>query len=251
MVKPTVIVSDLHLGAVPDTVERDFIRFTRAWHGRAELLLINGDLFDFWFEYRTVVPARHFAVLRALAELVGSGVRLVLIGGNHDAWGGRFLEEEIGMEVVDGPIELDMAGRRALVAHGDGVGPGDLGYKILRRTLRSPPVRRAMRWIHPDFADRIARRVSRTSSHSERARARCEERAGVLEEQAVRLLNERADLDLVVFGHCHTPTVKAVGGRGHYVNSGDWVQHSTCTVITPEGIEQSDWQDRTREPDPT
>ncbi|MEE8551240.1 MAG: metallophosphoesterase, partial [Gemmatimonadota bacterium] len=132
MPKPTVIVSDIHLGAVPEAVEIEFIMFLREWNGRAELMLINGDLFEFWFEYRTVIPSEYFQVLRALAELRDSGVRLMLVGGNHDAWGGPFLRSEIGVELVDGPTELQLAGRQALVAHGDGLGPGDLGYKALR-----------------------------------------------------------------------------------------------------------------------
>ena len=87
MTKPLVVVSDLHLGAVPETVQRDFVRFTEHWHGAADTLLINGDLFDFWCEFRTVVPSQHFHTLRALSDLRESGVKLVLVGGNHDAWG--------------------------------------------------------------------------------------------------------------------------------------------------------------------
>lgn len=250
--KPAVIVSDLHFGAVPESVPRSFIQFTRQWHGRIELMLINGDLFDFWFEYHTVVLSRHFQVLRALAELRESGARLILVGGNHDAWGGRFLEEEIGIELADGPIELELAGRRALVAHGDGLGPGDLGYRILRRTLRSRPTRWLVRWIHPDVAEAIVRRVSRTSERSAREQARSEGRAQVLEDYAVRLLQQRSDLDLVVFGHCHRPQVKAVGPNRHYVNSGDWVRHRTYTIVTAESVEQAEWAEQAEgEADPT
>jgi UDP-2,3-diacylglucosamine hydrolase len=139
MAKPALVVSDLHLGGVPDAISQAFIRFTRHWQGRAELMVINGDLFDFWLEYRTAVLSQHFHVLRALADLRESGVRLVMLGGNHDAWGGAFLSEEIGIELADGPVELELGGRRALVAHGDGLGPGDLGYKLLKRMLRSRP----------------------------------------------------------------------------------------------------------------
>ncbi len=243
MAKPAVIVSDLHLGAVPETVRDAFVRFVRGWRGRAELLLINGDLFDFWLEFRSAVLSEHFHTLRALADLRDSGVRLLLVGGNHDAWGGPFLRETIGMAVAEGPIELELAGRRALVAHGDGVGPGDLGYKALRKVLRSPPVRRAMQWVHPDLARLIARGVSRTEEHAAGAAARSRERAAALERYAVELMERRPDLDLVVFGHCHTPTVRPVGGGRCYVNSGDWVTHRTYTLVTPESVVQSEWSD--------
>lgn len=243
MAKPVLIVSDLHLGGVPDAIGESFIRFTRHWQGRAELMLINGDLFDFWLEYRTAVLSRHFHVLRALADLRDSGVRLVMLGGNHDAWGGAFLTEEIGMELAEGPIELDLCGRRAFVAHGDGLGPGDLGYKLLKRTLRSRPTRFMMRWIHPDFADLIVRRISRTGERVPEEHEPSLTRSRVLREYATSLLTERDDLDLVIFGHCHLPEVRRIGEHGYYVNSGDWVSHRTYTLVRSDGIEQSDWTD--------
>ncbi len=241
MPKPTVIVSDIHLGAVPEAVEVEFIMFLREWNGRAELMLFNGDLFDFWFEYRTVIPSEYFQVLRALAELRDSGVRLMLVGGNHDAWGGPFLRSEIGVELADGPTELRLAGRQALVAHGDGLGPGDLRYKALRSVIRSRAAHRLMRWVHPDIAERIAGLVSRTGGAADRDQQHSLERGRVLRKYAAELLERRDELDLVVFGHCHAPEVLSLGDRGHYVNSGDWVQHRTYTVVTAEGIEQKEW----------
>ena len=241
MESTALIVSDLHLGAVPDTVRDAFIRFCRHWQGRAEILLINGDLFDFWFEYRTVVHSQHFQILRALAELRDSGVQLVLVGGNHDAWGGPFLEKELGMRLEKGPFEIELAGRRAFVDHGDGVGPGDHGYKLLKRTLRCGPVCRLMRLIHPDLADRIVGRVSRTGVRDELQFKKSRERAKVLEEFATELLESRPEVDLVVFGHCHTPQLKAIGSHGYYVNSGDWVDHRTYTVVTSDDIQQKEW----------
>ncbi|UCF19109.1 MAG: UDP-2,3-diacylglucosamine diphosphatase [Gemmatimonadota bacterium] len=238
MSKPTVIVSDLHLGAVPESIRSAFSRFVRRWLGKAETLLINGDLFDYWFEFRSVVPGQHFHTLRALADLRESGVELILVGGNHDAWGGAFLEKTIGIELLQGPAELQIAGRRALIAHGDGLGPGDLGYKALRRVLRSRPVVGAMRWVHPDLAAWIARKVTRTGAEMDRGNERSLVRAAVLEEYAEKLLEERPDLDLVVFGHCHLPQVKRVGPRGYYINSGDWVTHRTYTLVTADSIEQ-------------
>jgi UDP-2,3-diacylglucosamine hydrolase len=242
MSKPTVIISDLHLGAVPDTVRQAFLRFARHWHGKADALLINGDLFDFWCEFRTVVPSEHFHTLRALADLRDSGVRLILIGGNHDAWGGPFLENKIGIELAEGPVELELGGRRSLVAHGDGIGPGDVGYKILKRFLRSRPVCRAMRLVHPDMACSIARRVSRTPERIEHGFVRAKERSAVLEQYAVDTLERRPDLDFVVFAHSHTPALKHVGDGRYYVNSGDWVNHKTYTIVTEDGIEQKEWE---------
>jgi UDP-2,3-diacylglucosamine hydrolase len=242
MSKPTVIVSDLHLGAVPGTVGEAFVRFTQHWHGKAELLVINGDLFDFWCEFRTVVPSQHFHTLRALADLRESGVRILLIGGNHDAWGGPFLSDKVGVELADGPVELEMAGRRALVAHGDGLGPGDHGYKMLKTVIRSRPFRGFMRFIHPDVACGIANRVSRTRERQARGFAAAQSRAGVLEDYAERLLRKRPELDLVIFGHSHTPLIKEVGENRFYVNSGDWVWNRTYTVVSEDGVVQLEWE---------
>jgi UDP-2,3-diacylglucosamine hydrolase len=241
MSKPVVIISDLHLGAVPDAVQEEFQRFARSWHGSADTLLINGDLFDFWCEYRTVFPSMHFQTLRTLSELRESGVRIILVGGNHDTWTGAFLENEIGIELADGPVELELAGCRALVAHGDGIGPGDTGYKALKVFMRSRPVRTAMRWVHPDVGSRIAHMVSRTGHRTERDSARAEVIARVLEEHAVKLLEERDDLDLVVFAHCHIPRIRAAGSHGYYINSGDWVTHRTYTLVTEDRVEQREW----------
>jgi UDP-2,3-diacylglucosamine hydrolase len=242
MSKPTLIVSDLHLGAVPNEVRAAFLRFTQHWKGRAELLVINGDLFDFWCEFRTVVPNQHFHTLRALADLRDSGVRLVLVGGNHDAWGGAFLEEKIGIELADGPLELNLSGRRALIAHGDGLGPGDHGYKVLKRVIRSRPFRGFMRLVHPDIAWGIANHVSRTRERQAHGFAAARGRAGLLENYAEGLLNERPDLDLVILGHSHTPQLKEVDANRYYVNSGDWVVNRTYTVITEERVEQLEWE---------
>src|SRR5690606_25809290 len=119
--KPAYVVSDIHLGSVPAATERAFRRFLDHLRGRASELLINGDLFDFWFEYRSVIHARHYRVLAALTDLRESGVRLRFVGGNHDAWGGPFLAEEVGMELLGDSDVIELAGRTALVVHGDGL----------------------------------------------------------------------------------------------------------------------------------
>ena len=242
MPKPAVIVSDIHLGGAPAATERAFLDFLADWPGHAETLLINGDLFDFWFEWRTVILADHFPVLKALADLRDSGVRLMLVGGNHDGWGGRFLEEDIGVELIDGPAVVDLGGRRALVAHGDGLGPGDLGYKLLRAIIRSWPARLGMRLTHPDLADRIVQLFSRTGDRSASQLARSQERAKILEDYALSQLEARDEIDLVVLGHCHIPLVRPIEGGGFYVNSGDWIEHRTYTLVDGEEVRQCEWE---------
>jgi len=245
MERSTVVVSDAHLGAAPPDHEAALLAFLREVPDLAPDLLINGDLFDFWFEYDTVILSRYYAVLRVLSELVDAGVRIRMLGGNHDSWGGEFLEHEIGIELVEGPTILDVGGRRAYVAHGDGLGGGDWGYRVLKAVIRSRPARATFRQIHPDWSARLIRLVSRTESrHGKPSDPSSEARAGSLRSFAQSLLAEDPDLDLVVFGHCHRPELLEVGPGRYYLNSGDWLHHCTWARVSPSDIELNQWSPR-------
>ncbi|MDQ3309358.1 MAG: UDP-2,3-diacylglucosamine diphosphatase [Gemmatimonadota bacterium] len=232
-VKPIMVVSDIHLGAVPAETERRFRHFLGFVRGAASGLLINGDLFDFWFEYRTVVPRQHLRVLAALADVVESGLPVWFVGGNHDAWGGSFLQDEIGMKVLQDRCEMTLAGYRALIAHGDGVGTGDLGYKALRRFIRHPWTVRSFRAIHPDLGSRIAARASSTEHKVAVADPGGESRAQHIQRWAVEQMADRPDLDLILAGHAHIPVVLEVEPNRFYVNSGDWLRHFSYVALTP------------------
>jgi UDP-2,3-diacylglucosamine hydrolase len=245
--KAFLIVSDVHLGSVPESTERRFRRFLRFAAERATGLLINGDLFDFWFEYRTVIPRKHFRSLAALAEVADAGVPIWFLGGNHDAWMGDFLREEIGVTLLDGPVELTLEGRRALVAHGDGVGQGDWGYRMLKRLIRHPITIGAFRQIHPDWGALIADRVSRTEDRVEGAEAG-RNRARFIRAWAEAELIRRPELDLVLAGHCHVPEVTELAPGRFYANSGDWIRNSSYLVLPPgEGApELRQWEEEGR-----
>jgi UDP-2,3-diacylglucosamine hydrolase len=223
--KPFLVVSDTHLGAVPDSTERAFRRFLEEEASRAAGLLINGDLFDFWFEYRTVIPRKHYRVLAALAALVEGGVPVWFVGGNHDAWGGSFLEADVGITILHGPAVMDLAGRRTLIAHGDGVGAGDLGYRALKRVIRHPVTVGAFRIVHPDWGAWIANRVSSTDR-----KAIPTDTSGITRAEPIRIwardrLRQDPSLQLVLAGHSHVPEMEEVEPGRYYVNSGDWVRH--------------------------
>ncbi|MCL7928032.1 MAG: UDP-2,3-diacylglucosamine diphosphatase [marine benthic group bacterium] len=233
----TLIVSDAHLGAAPADHEAAFLRFLESVVDRTRDLVINGDLFDFWFEYGTVIQRRHFPVLKILRSLVESGVRVRLVAGNHDFWGGSFLTDQIGLELVEGPVRTEIGGRPALLAHGDGLGSGDLGYKALKRVIRGRPARSAFRWLHPDLAAGIIRLVSRTESrHGRTPDAESLGRAGRLHEWAADRLAEDPDLQVVALAHCHVPEIREILPGRFYVNSGDWVQHCSWAEFSPDGV---------------
>jgi len=231
--KPAFVVSDTHLGGVPDSTERAFRSFLRHVGDHASELLINGDLFDFWFEYRSVIHAEHFRVLSALADVVERGVRVRFVGGNHDAWGGEFLRRRVGMELVDDPAVLEIGGFRALVAHGDGRGEGDLKYRALKAVIRSRAATAGFRLLHPDLGSWIARRVSTTEKKAADSSGANADRAEKLRRWAIGELRSRPSISLVLAGHTHTPVVDRVEPGRYYVNTGDWIHHFTYLVLSP------------------
>lgn len=235
--KPVFLVSDLHLGAVPASTEEAFRRWLLHVKESGSRLVINGDLFDFWFEYRRVVPGEHVRVLAALADLVDSGIPVLLMGGNHDWWGGPFLRERIGLDFHQQPIRIQLQGKSVFVAHGDGLGKGDFGYRGLRLFLRSPVTRRLFRWLHPDLGARLAERVSGTRAEAAAGPpSPAGGRSAFLEEWASELLAGDSTLDIVAAGHCHRPTVLEVSPGRFYVNSGDWVHHRSYVTIDEAGV---------------
>lgn len=230
--KPVYVVSDTHLGAVPRETERAFRGFLDHAATHAESLLINGDLFDFWFEYRHVILREHFRVVAKLAEVVDAGVKVWFVGGNHDAWAGSFLRDEVGIELLDGPVELDLGGRRALVAHGDGVGRGDFKYRALKAVIRHRASIGAFRILHPDLGRRIAGMASSTE-HKAGGDAAATGRAAYIRQWAEEQLRADPGLDLVLAGHAHVASVDEVEPGRWYVNSGDWLGTFDYVVLPP------------------
>lgn len=230
MSKPDYVVSDTHLGAVPRETEREFVRFLESAGAQAATLLINGDLFDFWFEWGQVIPAKHYRVLAAIASVVDAGVPVTMIGGNHDAWGGKFLSEEVGMRVCQGQLRTTLGGRSALVAHGDGLGKGDLKYRVLKSVLRSRAAVWGFRVLHPEIGVMIAERVSSTPEKALKDRS-SKDRAAFLEHWAGEQLAADPDLKLVLCGHSHVPALMEVTPGRYYINSGDWVRHRTYVTL--------------------
>ena len=242
MSERALIVSDAHLGATPDASRRRLLSFLEAVPGTADELVVNGDLFDFWFEWRTAVPSQHFDVLRVLAWIVDSGVRVRHVAGNHDAWGGAFLRDEVGLELLEGPLCTEVGGRRTYLAHGDGLAGGDWGYRALKAVVRSRPAEALFRALHPDLAHRLVRWVSRTEGGRDRPERGARARAEVLAEHAERLLRDHDSLDLVAFGHSHRPELREVEPGRHYLNAGDWMQSFTYGVVTPDEVSLERWE---------
>ena len=229
--KPIHLASDIHLGSVSLETERAFVRWLKHTADCASELILNGDLFDFWFEYGSVIPSGHTRTLGALAELVDGGLPVTLLGGNHDWWGGKILRDEIGLDFQPDPIVREMADLRSFIAHGDGLGRGDLPYRILKAGLRSRGTRWLFRWLHPDVGAALASGISRTEARSTGPSAAEEARSKVLYEWAVEKLTAEGDLDLIVLGHSHIPLLHEAEPGRFYVNLGDWISHRSYLVL--------------------
>jgi UDP-2,3-diacylglucosamine hydrolase len=241
MSRPDYVVSDIHLGAVPDATERAFIAFLEQVGREAGSLLIAGDLFDFWFEYGEVIPGRHFRTLAALARLVDAGLPVYMAGGNHDAWGGRFLKEHVGLRYHIDPFHVTLGGARALVAHGDGLGKGDFKYRALKALIRSRAAIGAFRALHPELGLRVARAVSSTEAKAG-ADLAAEGRAAFLHTWATGRLEADPAIRFVVCGHSHLPVMHEHEPGRFYLNSGDWITHFTYFTVGPEGPVLRRWE---------
>ncbi len=224
-----VFFSDAHLGNDNTSQSRRrtelLCTFLAGLPGRAEVAIILGDLFDFYFEYRSVIPARYLRVLGALETLTRAGVRTYYVAGNHDFWLGRLFTDTLGVSVEPDALLLNREGEQnchVLAAHGDGLGEGDTGYKILKALLRNKMLIGAFRLIHPDWGYAIAELTSRTSrKHTARHQDRRVE-ASARTGQA--LLAADNELDTVILAHTHTPDDRRFES-GRYLNTGDWCSH--------------------------
>lgn len=239
---PCLLMSDAHLGAAPADRERETAAFLASARETAGSVVINGDLFDFWFEWRTVMPRGHVRVLGALAALVDAGIPVMIVAGNHDAWAGDVLTTEIGVTLVRDAWDGTLGGWRAHVAHGDGLREReDRRYRRFKRVMQHPLAIRAFRALHPDFATRVARGTS-----AESRRHGAFDRGSGLRAVAARYLDEHRDTELVVFGHSHFAALERVraGGAcalGVYANPGAWMERPAYLVMRPERIELRAW----------
>ena len=239
---PAYVISDAHLGFAPRALEADLLRFVRHLHGRAGSLVINGDLFEFWFEWRSAMPRAGFRILAALADLRESGVPILMVAGNHDCWGGDILREDVGLDFRLDAWEGNLAGWRARVEHGDGLRDReDRGYRALRRVLRNPLAIRAFRLIPADWGRALANR----SSHTSRTYQARDGGAG-LRAVAERSLAGAHAPEVIIHGHSHVSDLRWLG-RGVYANAGSWLDAPTFLRLTPDRIQLQRWDERSGE----
>jgi UDP-2,3-diacylglucosamine hydrolase len=233
---PCLVIGDAHLGVATPDAERALLAFLRSVPGRARSLVIMGDLFDFWFAWRHVMPRSGYRVLAAVADLTDAGIEVLWIGGNHDCWGGETLMAETGAMYTLDPWRDAIGSWPTLLMHGDGLREReDAPYRRLRTVLRHPLSIRAFRWLHPDVASRIALASSDTSRH----RRAGDEGRGLLG-VATKALELVDGPRLVIHGHSHVPVLQRAG-LGWYGNAGAWYLDRQYLRIDDARISRLHW----------
>lgn len=226
-----VIVSDAHLGAAPPAAEEALLSFLEAVPGLGDCLLVNGDLFDFWFSYARVIPRRGFHVAAALARL-RRRLPIVMVGGNHDRWGGDFWSRDVGARFDPHRLTFDVGRRRVAAIHGDGLTEPHVRAALLHRAINHPITAAVYRALHPELGLRLVDALSphlgdHTPDESKLAAAAARQRAW-----AVRLLTAEPELGLVVMGHTHRAELAEPSPGRQYLNPGAWFDGFRYAVAT-------------------
>ncbi len=234
-----IVVADAHLGQVPPAVRAAFHSFLDRVPQPGDHLLIVGDLFDFWFEYQSVIPRKHFATVAKLQEVRARGVPITFVGGNHDRWGGSFFRHDLGIDFFGGEAELDLGGggRRAFVAHGDGLTEQHWTGTVMHRFTRHPVTIAVFRVLHPTIGFWIADLFSRHLADNTKDRAVLDRASAAQRQWAADLLTRRRDLSLVIMAHTHRPVLEAQPDGRAYLNPGAFLDGGRYAVVTRDGVE--------------
>ncbi len=230
--KKIYFLSDFHLGA-PDYAtslqrEKKIVRFLDSIIDDAAVIFIVGDLFDFWYEYRTVVPKGYTRILGKLASITDSGIPIHFFVGNHDMWMKGYFEHELNIPVYFEPKTFEFNEKKFYIGHGDGLGPGDHGYKFIKKIFRNPVCQWLFGLLPPAIGVGLANYFSRTS----RAATGTKDEAFLGEEKEwlityCKEVLQKAHFDYLIFGHRHLPIDFQLPGSSRYINLGDWIRYDS------------------------
>lgn len=245
--KKIYFLSDFHLGApgYSESLEREkkIVHFLQQIRTDAALIIIAGDIFDFWFEYKTVVPKYYVRLLGKLAEITDSGIPIMLFAGNHDMWMRDYFGKELKIPVYFHPKEFQWNNKSFYIGHGDGLGPGDHGYKFLKKVFRNPVCQWLFGVIHPDWGIRLANYFSRKS----RAKTGAADAIFLGEDKEwlivyCKTILQQKHCDYFIFGHRHFPMDIKLNEQSRYINLGDWIKHFTYAVFDGEELILHRWE---------
>lgn len=232
-------ITDAHLGSGENTLEREkqLCRLLDSIKDDCKTLMLLGDMMDFWFTYRYLVPRGHVRLLGKLAEMADEGIEIHFFAGNHDMWVFDYFTEEFGAILHMEPVEMELYGKRFLIGHGDGLGHTDRWFDFVRVFFRSRFCHRLFKMLPSSFTFGIAHRWSdgnkRKHAKKDMLHYLGDDREGIVIYCKQRL--EKKHFDYCVFGHRHTPLKRDLGGGCTYVNVGDWLHNRNYAVLGPDG----------------
>ncbi|MGG5485840.1 UDP-2,3-diacylglucosamine diphosphatase [Gaetbulibacter sp. PBL-D1] len=234
--KKIYFASDNHLGAPNKKAslprEKKFVAWLDEIKKDAAAIFLMGDLFDFWFEYKTVVPKGFTRTLGKLAEISDSGIPIYYFVGNHDLWMNGYFEEELNIPVYHKPKEFIFNDTSFFIGHGDGLGPGDKGYKRMKKVFTNRFCKWLFRWLHPDLGVKLAQYLSvenKLISGEEDAKFLGEDNEWLV--QYCKRKQSEKHRDFYIFGHRHLPLEIALENNSKYINLGDWINYYTYGVF--------------------
>lgn len=245
--KNIYFASDFHLGAPDYESSRkreqkivEWLNYIKA--DCAELYLV-GDLFDFWFEYKKAIPKGYIRLQGKLAEFVDSGIPVHIFTGNHDMWMFDYLPKEIGVKLYREPIHKEYGGKKFLIGHGDGLGPGDHGYKFIKKVFANPFSQWLFARLHPNLGIGMADYWSGKSRRANRG----EDEKFLGEENEwlaiyCREYLKKEHIDFFIFGHRHLPLDLKVGEESRYLNLGEWMNYQTYAVFDGKELKLKEWK---------
>jgi UDP-2,3-diacylglucosamine hydrolase len=247
--KKVYFASDQHFGAPNPKKskirEEKFIRWLDEIKTDAQVLFLMGDLFDFWHEWKHVVPKGFIRILGKIAELKDAGIEIFFFVGNHDLWMRNYFEQELGIPVYFEKKYYEISGKHFLLAHGDGLGPGDKGYKRMKKLFTNPLAQWFFRWMHPDIAMKMAIYFSTKNkmiSGVEDQKFLGEDKEFLIIYSKEKLKTEK--MDYFVYGHRHLPMIldlKVNENQAKYVNLGDWISYFTYGVFDGNTFELKEY----------
>jgi len=245
--KRIYFLSDFHLGApnAASSLEREkiIVRFLDEIKKDASEIFLVGDMFDFWYEYRKVVPKGYVRLLGKLGELSDAGISMHFFVGNHDMWMKDYFKKELNIPVYFEPKEFEQNGKKFLIGHGDGLGPGDHGYKRLKKLFRNPVCKWLFGILPPMAGMSLANYLSRRS----RVQTGVSEETFLGEDKEWLLIYckevlVKKNIDFFVFGHRHLAIDYRLSEASRYINLGDWIRYYTYAVFDGEKLELKSYQ---------
>jgi len=236
-------------GEVSLAREKSIVDWLEYCAPNADVIYLMGDIFDFWFEYKKVVPRGFVRFLGTLAKITDNGTKVIMFPGNHDLWLSEYLVKECGVELITKEFVVEHHGKRFFLHHGDGLGPGDRSYKFLKKIFLARFARFLFRWLHPDIGVAMAHRFSKKSRLAQNPKE--DNYLGDQQEYLTQFALSHAQgnvenpIDYYIFGHRHLVLNVHIAPKSRYINLGEWLNGSQYAVFDGQTLDLLNWPNNT------